>query len=234
MFGLLLAMALCFGTAAFAEDTTDEAFAQVGDWVKSRTTMTRTVTGTLPKGFRDPGSPRTTRIQVKAIKDGLMPTCDITTTIRVPGEDQPRIGTREGDVPFLRDWQETITHEGEVPYFRNRRYQNTESRDGKIKVEVLEEGERTVEVNGVTFEDVFYQKVKMTTVAQGDIPEMDVMIEMWDDGKAPFVTINFVGILKKVDIVTMPTPDGRVETVITTERLAYGRADDPIPGGDEE
>ena len=100
---------------------------------------------------------------------------------------------------------------------------------GGLIREVLEKGERTVEVNGVTFTNVFWFKTKATRKAEGDHPETVTMLEQWDDENAPFGMAR----LLKMTTETILTPQGKTET-FTTERVAYGRADDPIPEFDEE
>jgi len=196
-------LGLAVVTMAVAARASDKVDVRVGDWVK--TTSTTTATG------KSPNPTMTVLTRVKEISTiGPPPvsiktaTTDVTGTARIPGKDQPQ-------TIF------SITSSTPIPFAT--RSQNCD-KDG-VKVMVLEEGERTVVVNGVTFADVFYQKTKTTHAAKDDRPAREVVAETWDDGKTP------LWILKRV---TTTTPQGQASSTTTEERVAYGRAGDPIPG----
>jgi len=112
----------------------------------------------------------------------------------------------------------------------------TESETEGTKVEVLEEGKRTVSVNGETFEDALWRKVKWTTEARGPNPRVERIVELWEDDKAPHVMAR---VLKRTQEWGAKVEGDQVpvEGLMVVERVAYGRAGDPVPeisedGGD--
>ena len=209
-FWLCLA-SMAMACAAFGSDAPD---VKVGDWVKMKTTQTATavqLTGNLLE-LPKLSLPLTTLTRVTEIGGGRLVFFDVKRATRIPGKDQPDVVSN--DMSILLSYLNSTD---------SRRYREAEW-DG-VKVEVLEEGERTVSVNGVTFENVFYQKVKTTE------PGSENVIEVWDDGRAPFamLAVGGTGVLKQVTTTMTTTPQGAMEIVETTERVAYGRAGDPIP-----
>jgi hypothetical protein len=200
LLGLTMA---AMAAAVWASDEADTSDTKVGDWVKTKTT-------TIEAGM--PALKATLLMQIKVIEDGMI-TRILKTTLWSPGS-APHITTQEVKLPFTQPKPTDSLRIQAV------------DRDG-TKVEVLEEGERTVEVNGATFEDVFYQKVKMTREAEDDKPEFGHVIEIWVDDKAPFLEART---LKTVITGMKTSPQGEwVEYVATMERMACGRADDPTP-----
>ena len=201
----------------------DEVDLKVGDWVMAKETRTT--------GKSDMSLITTYTQVVKVIEDGVA-TFSVKATRRTsdgdrPGPDTPSVESKiplaefnSPDLLRLRDKDE----------------------DG-VKIEVLEEGERTVEVNGVAFENVFYQKAKITQTKEsgllpGPVSMMrEGVVEIWVDDKGPLVMARM---LKRVAtgmaaLGLSTAPEGFAEVTSTVERVAYGRAGDPIPedGGDD-
>jgi len=196
-----LGLAVVMAAAAWGSDAADT---KVGDWTKVKSTVTAAGMPALRT--------TTTLTQVKAIENGIV-LLGTTTTVRIPGTDQPLVIPLDFSISLER-----LNSDDGI------RFSNGAS--DKEKWEVVEEGERTVEVDGVTFEGVFYQKKKVTRAAQGDQPGLEWVEELWDDAKAPFALARA---LKRTTPGMATTPQGPVEIVRTRERVAYGRAGDPIP-----
>jgi len=189
----------------------DEVGVRVGDWVEMKRTTT------IAPDEMDSPVIMTILMRVKAIEDSTV-ILDFRNTTRIPGKGQPDVTSNELKIPLVY-----------LNSTDSKRHLDAEM-DGIMKVEVLEEGERTVEVNGATFEGVFYQKVKITLAANEHRPGAESVTELWDDGKTPFSVVGMgVGALKTVTTTMTTTPQGPVAVVNTVERVAYGRAGDPIP-----
>jgi len=213
-------LGLAVAAMAAAAWASDEANVRVGDWVKAKRTSTIS-------GFKRPGLLlNTTLTRVKAIEDG-MAILDVETTIDARGDGQLRTTSREVKVPFA--FLNLIDYRlGLIDYNRGRSWSDVDW-DG-VTVEVLEEAELTFETNGVTFEEVF-RKVKLTVPAEGDWPELEMVRSVWIDVKAPF-TLARVSRSARSERMVLPPGDHWMEFVETTERVAYGRAVDPIPEGE--
>jgi len=223
---------LGLGLAAMAAAAwaSDEPKTEVGDWVMMKTTM-------MMAGVPVPGMPpMTTLTRVEAIEDGLA-TLGVWTLARIPGKDQPDVTFAEvKDIPL--DW---VGYDNRYRYAANMtRYSGYRIRylgagwDDAEVVGVLENENRTFEMDGVTFAGVTYVKMEIVATSSsedGDRPEFEGVFEAWHDAKAPFAMAQM---LQRVTEGRTRTPEGWVKVVETTVRVAYGRADDPIPEDDGE
>jgi len=202
--GLAVVVMAC---AAFGADADD---VKVGDWVKTK--MTPGTPDPIPQTLE------TLVIRVKAIENGIA-TLENKNTAQIPGRDEPESFSWEKEIPI----EHLNSFVDMLPYFWGK--------DG-IKVEVLEEGERTVEVNGVTFEDASYQKTKMTAGEEGGQGGLELVIEAWEDGTALFAWARMLKMTVK-GTEMLRWASGPTEISHTIERVAYGRVDDQIPEDEE-
>ena len=191
---------------AVAARASDEADVKVGDWVKIR----KTEIGT----WLSDGLQMTVLERVKVIENG-MAIIDIKTTEQYPGGNDPIVASWDEKIPLARldsavryvDWDQV-----------KREMKTLRIREAN--------GNQAVEVSGGIFANILWRKAMITIETEdGQIAEW-MVIEQWRDDEAPFVMARQ---LKATVVMTKSTPQGLAGSWTTMERVAYGRAGDPIP-----
>ena len=188
---------------AVAAWASDESEAKVGDWVKDK--QTRVVASGKE------ALPSTTVVRVKTVEDGTA-TLEIKTTWPPFGSFKPR--------HIFKEVKVSVEH---LNFLAGAALIFPEG----MKVEVVERKGRTTKVNGKTFADVLLRRIEVTTEARDGVPAMKGMAAVWEDGTTPFPLARILKMRWQMTWLSGSSLE------IFTERVAYGRADDPIPEDEE-